>query len=117
MKGELDECVTHALKVREAYNTENYWKFFQLYMNAPKLSARVIDFMIVNIRVQALKEICKAFKPSIGLEFLSKALGYDSKEECQHFVVDCGATWVYNNGVPAVDCKSTIKKPLPKTAA
>ena len=38
-----DECVAHALKLRTAWSLQNYKRFFQFYLQAPKMSGYLID--------------------------------------------------------------------------
>ena len=54
-------CATHALAVLHAYRAGNYARFFDLYRNAPAMSAYLMDFLVVRCRNLAYRRILKAY--------------------------------------------------------
>ncbi|WAQ96773.1 LENG8-like protein [Mya arenaria] len=56
-----DECIKHALDVRSAWALNNYHRFFQLYLNAPKMAGYLMDKFVGRIRKAALKSAVKAY--------------------------------------------------------
>ncbi|XP_035217851.1 leukocyte receptor cluster member 8 homolog isoform X2 [Stegodyphus dumicola] len=55
-----DEVVSHAIKIAKTWSSNNYHRFFKLYISAPKMSAFIIDWFIERIRKAALKAIIKS---------------------------------------------------------
>ncbi|KAH9275423.1 hypothetical protein BASA83_002196 [Batrachochytrium salamandrivorans] len=78
------ECVRHALAVRSALTSSNYHALFGLYHDAPKMSGYLMDHFMERERQKTLCSILKAFRPSVGLEYLAVVLGFVPKH-----LVDC----------------------------
>jgi len=68
----VDESIKHALDVRTAWALNNYHRFFQLYLNAPKMAGYLMDKFVGRIRKAALKSTIKAyvFKLSLVIPWL-----------------------------------------------
>ncbi|KAF9406115.1 hypothetical protein BGZ94_003241, partial [Podila epigama] len=78
-------AVKHALQVRTAMASSNYYKLFKLYMLAPNMGGYLMDQFVDRERVEAMKVICKAYRPTIDMGFLQRTLGFVSEEECEKF--------------------------------
>jgi len=85
--------IDYALKVRSAVADSNYHIFFRLQNNAPTPSmAFLIDYLVPGVRFWALQRVCKAYKPSISIEFVLFELGF-KKEQIGH-----GLKWLESCG-------------------
>jgi uncharacterized protein YcbK (DUF882 family) len=52
-------CVSHAIQVSSAFNTQNYNKLLRLYRNAPNMAGSVMDLFVGQVRKQALKAMVR----------------------------------------------------------
>lgn len=53
-------AVAHALSVRLAVATNNYHRFFKLYLDAPNMNAYIMDHFVERERVAALSIVAIA---------------------------------------------------------
>ncbi|KAI9888152.1 MAG: Leukocyte receptor cluster (LRC) member 8 [Watsoniomyces obsoletus] len=83
-----DPAVRHALNVRSALALGNYHRFFRLYMDTPNMGAYLMDMFVERERLSALANICRAYKPTVRLRFLSEELGFESDHESLKFLMD-----------------------------
>ncbi|KAJ1920025.1 hypothetical protein H4219_001554 [Mycoemilia scoparia] len=84
-------AVSHALKVRTSVATQNYHCFFKLYTETPNMGGFILDLFLERERCNALKMICKAYRPHISIDFLCDELAFDSPDECLEFLRNKGA--------------------------
>lgn len=56
-----NSSVQHALSVRSALATNNYHRFFQLFLSAPNMGGYLMDQFIERERVKALVILCKTY--------------------------------------------------------
>ncbi|KAK5163212.1 uncharacterized protein LTR77_010798 [Saxophila tyrrhenica] len=73
-------AVQHALQVRSALASGNYHKFFRLYDDAPFMGPYLLDMFVQRERLAAMAAICKAYKPDVGLAFLTQELAFHGEE-------------------------------------
>lgn len=81
-------AIKHALDVRSSLALGNYHRFFQLYLDTPNMGAYLMDMFVGRERLAALANICKAYKPSVRLRFITEELGFESDADAAQFVVD-----------------------------
>ena len=82
-------------KVRAAVADNDYHKFFQLQDIAPNMGDYLMDKIVPSVRQGALQRICKAYKPSVSLEFVLKELGFDIQNKDE---VEGGKAWMESCG-------------------
>jgi len=100
-----DPCVAHALQVREAVALSNWHSFFKLYSNAPNAGAvHMMDNFLTEMRVLALQQISKAFRPEIPVSWIQKQLVFDEAFSCVAFLEEHHA--VLNKHKTDMDTKS-----------
>ncbi|KAF9133114.1 hypothetical protein BGW39_010548 [Mortierella sp. 14UC] len=85
-----DPAVKHALKVRTALASSNYHALFKLYITAPNMGGYLMDQFVERERVEAMKTICKAYRPTIEVSFLVSTLGFGDELECMGFLKAIG---------------------------
>ncbi|KAI7879646.1 hypothetical protein K492DRAFT_237763 [Lichtheimia hyalospora FSU 10163] len=106
-EGKEDPSVRHALQVRSSMATNNYHRFFYLYVHAPNMGGYLMDQFVERERAQALMILCKAFRPSLKLSFITKELAFDNQEQLEKFLKEHKAWHVIGQGKDvALDTKT-----------
>lgn len=66
----------HALQVRSALSSGSYLDFFRLYHQAPNMSGYLMDQFLERERFKTFLLLCKAYRPSLTIEFFATRLGF-----------------------------------------
>eukprot|EP00956_Cyclotella_meneghiniana_P014225 scaffold21250_cov70-Cyclotella_meneghiniana.AAC.6 len=90
-----DPCIHHALLVREAVASNDYHKFFYLQDTAPNMGDFLMDKIVPSIRQSALQRMCKAYRPSVDMNFVLKELGFDISDKQD---LKSGKVWMESCG-------------------
>lgn len=85
-------AVKHALATRTALALADYYAFFRLYRDAPNMGGYLMDFYVKRERLAALSTICRAYRPSIDVSYLTDVLSFDTAKECVAFLRESEAT-------------------------
>lgn len=97
-------AVKFALELNAATTLGNYVSFFRLYSEAPFMSAYLIDGFCQRQRLTALTSICKAFRPTVPINWLTKTLGFESSKECLEYLNELKVAII---GDEALDTKAS----------
>ena len=76
-----DPNVKYALMLRDAIQSNNFMRVFKLYGEVPNLGKHLIDLFIDKERFKYLRIMCKSFRPSVPLGYVSKGLGFGDGED------------------------------------
>jgi hypothetical protein len=102
--------VQHALSVRTAVAIGDYHAVFACYLNAPNMSNYLMDLFIDRERYKALRAICRSYRPSIGVDYVAKELGWvhpaDSEDLAKEQTQKC-RDWLAEIGTPFTDAELT----------
>ena len=80
-------AVIHALQVRSAVEMDDCASFFRLYRNAPNMSKKMMSLLVDRMRHAGVRLICRAFRPSVDLEWVFGFLGFDSRDACVDYLL------------------------------
>ncbi|KAE8997954.1 hypothetical protein PF005_g16131 [Phytophthora fragariae] len=75
-----DPAIAHALAVRQAVAMNDYHRFFKLYVDAPNMAGYLMDVMVPAIRLSALRAMCKAYRPTLPVQYIRDELKLEGKE-------------------------------------
>ncbi|QRV74056.1 SAC3/GANP domain protein associated with nuclear localization of protein [Ceratobasidium sp. AG-Ba] len=97
------DAVRHALNVQAATISNNYHKFFQLYLKAPNMGGYIMDHMLARERVSALIIMTKSYL-QLALSFVATELAFDSAADVHRFLAE-NSIAVYTDPAASIDDK------------
>ena len=62
--------MNHALKLRKAWSSGNYYRFFQLYPDTPHYGRHLVDLFLERQKKVALKTLSKAYVTDIPVHVI-----------------------------------------------
>ena len=104
-------AVIHARKVLRSIELFDYASFFRLYKSVPNMGVYLLDLFRDFVRHAALQRLTKAFRPSLALSSVRKAVGMLG-DACDaawaEYLKESGAGLVFVQGGPGkVDTKAS----------
>lgn len=72
--------VAHALQVREAVFSGNFFRFFELFKLAPNLGKSLLGEVLELVRFETVRRGISAYRPTVQLLFLAKSLLFEFLE-------------------------------------
>ena len=69
-------AIRHALNVREAIASSDYFTFFRLHKSSPNLGVFLTNLLVPTMRMRGLRRIAKAYRPSVELSVCLQYLGF-----------------------------------------
>lgn len=104
-----EPAIKHALETFKSVEERNYVKFFRLCKETPNIGTYIIGFVIDKIRVDALKAITTAFRPSVTVDYVTSILGFENKSVCLTFLKTRSFVFLPST---EIDCKSSYSEIL-----
>jgi SAC3 family protein LENG8/THP3 len=105
-----NRAIKHSLQLRAAVAEMDYHKFFQLQAACPNLGDRLISRAAPIVKHLALQRICRAYRPTVEVEFALKELGFsvdtsDDMKDGKTYLLSCGC--VLSEDGTQIDAKET----------
>ncbi|KAF8324245.1 SAC3/GANP/Nin1/mts3/eIF-3 p25 family-domain-containing protein [Cantharellus anzutake] len=91
--------IKQALDVHTAISTDNYHKFFVLYLNAHNMGSYILDHIVEAERVKALSIMTKAYQ-QLPSPFIASELAFESARDAVNFLHECDAAVFINTKLP-----------------
>lgn len=101
----------HALAVQEALNLGDHARLFELYRTAPNMGGYLMDLLVQRERLEGLKGILRAYRPTVSLGRIATTLGFAGEAEGREWLRQAIGISV-PDGVLVLDCKEGLQKLL-----
>ena len=100
--------VLHAKKIYSSWVLHDYSAFFKLYVATPNMGGYLIDMFVQRERLNALKIMSKAYRPTVSVDFITRVLAFQDREECISFLISTSAVLTANGD--HLDCKLSMSE-------
>lgn len=94
----------------------DFRKVCKLHTTAPHMGAYVMDHYMDRVRVLGLVSVCKAFRPDISVEFLTKQMAFDDADATVKFLESCGAVFTDPKAKSVLDAKTSMGPVMAKAS-
>lgn len=95
-----------ALSIRSSVASNDYYTFFSLRikLSDDDLAGKLIDQFIDKERIKAMMIVCKSYRPSVPLNFITKNLAFGTIKHCKKWLQQFeGLVWTEKG--KSLDCK------------
>lgn len=73
--------ISHSLAIREALSEDNYVRFFRLYALSSPPNQNILNELVERVRDRALAQMMMAYRPTLPIACVMKALGFKLESE------------------------------------
>jgi len=94
-----EDAIVHALSVQRALSMGNYHLLFRLYVDAPNMSAYVMDHFMDRERVKALMVMSRSYQ-RLPLSFLVAELAFEHATQLVEFLTEHNSALFANPNAP-----------------
>lgn len=99
-------AIKHALMVRSALALSNYVLFFKLYQSCPNMGAFLMDYYVKRERLAALRVMCRAYRPTLSLAYLTDTLDEQDTATMRTFLL--ANNFSLTEDQSSIDCKASL---------
>ncbi|KAG1706987.1 Leukocyte receptor cluster member 8 [Nymphon striatum] len=101
-----NEIISHALKISQCYDLNNYHKFFKLTENSPNMAGYLTNWFAPRMRKSALKILLKSYRPTLPVTYVSQELAFHSEDDCLAFLQEFSIIFS-DTSKTKIDCKAS----------
>lgn len=85
-----NQFISHAIQICRAFYSNNFFRFFKLYLETPNMGKYILDFHIKDVRCTFLKILAKSYPTGpLDLQWVSDILAFESVDQFCSFFKNC----------------------------